>query len=88
VFRPDRFKERGFGPYDLVSHGAGDRRETHRCPGEWVTVEQMKAITRMLVHEMDYRVSRQDLTIDLNRIPALPRSRFVITDVKARSLQT
>jgi fatty-acid peroxygenase len=84
VFRPERFKERGFGPYDLVSHGAGDRRVTHRCPGEWVTVEQMKAITRMLVREMDYRVPTQDLRIDLKRIPAVPRSKFVMTDVQAR----
>jgi fatty-acid peroxygenase len=85
VFRPERFSERGFGPYDLVSHGAGDRSVTHRCPGEWVTVEQMKAITRMLAREMEYRVPPQNLTIDLNRIPALPRSRFVITDVRERS---
>lgn len=84
VFRPDRFRERGFGPYDLVSHGAGDRRVTHRCPGEWVTGEQMKAITRMLAREMEYRVPPQDMRINLSRIPALPHSRFVMTDVRQR----
>jgi fatty-acid peroxygenase len=44
----------------------------------------MKAITRMLVREMDYRVPTQDLRIDLKRIPAVPRSKFVMTDVQAR----
>jgi fatty-acid peroxygenase len=84
TFRPERFAEQSHGPYDLVSHGAGDRRVTHRCPGEWITVEQMKAIARVLVREMDYEVPAQDLSIDLARIPALPRSRFVMTEVRVR----
>jgi fatty-acid peroxygenase len=86
IFRPERFKEQMFGPYDLVSHGAGDRRVTHRCPGEWVTVEQMKAITRMLVRGMEYKTPKQDLRIDLKRIPALPRSRFVMTGVRSKGI--
>jgi fatty-acid peroxygenase len=84
-FRPDRFREKHHGPYDLVSHGAGDRSVTHRCPGESVTVEQMKAITRCLVRQMDYNVPSQDLTVNLARIPALPRSQFVITNVRTRT---
>jgi fatty-acid peroxygenase len=83
-FRPERFNQQSHGPYDLVSHGAGDRNVTHRCPGEWVTVEQMKAITRVLVRDMDYEVPRQNLRIDLSRIPALPRSRFVMANVQTR----
>jgi fatty-acid peroxygenase len=31
---------------------------------------------------LDYTVPEQDLTISLRRIPALPRSRFVLTDVR------
>jgi fatty-acid peroxygenase len=83
-FRPERFNEQSHGPYDLVSHGAGDRSVTHRCPGEWITVEQMKAITRALVRDMDYEVPPQNLHIDLARIPALPASRFVMTNVQKR----
>lgn len=79
-FRPERFLEQSYEPYYLVSHGAGDRNLTHRCPGEWLTVEPMKAITRILVREMDYAVP-QDLSINLTRIPALPHSRFVMTKV-------
>jgi fatty-acid peroxygenase len=83
-FRPQRFSERSFGPYDLVSHGAGDRHLTHRCPGEWITVEQMKAITRCLVREMQYEVPAQDLSIDYSRIPALPKSGFVLTRIRPK----
>ncbi|MFJ6164260.1 hypothetical protein ACIQH6_03990 [Micromonospora orduensis] len=32
--------------------------------------------------ELDYTVPEQDLTISLRRIPALPRSRVVVTDVR------
>jgi fatty-acid peroxygenase len=80
-FRPERFKERHTGPYDLVSHGAGDRRVTHRCPGEWITIELMKTIVRVLVREMSYEVPSQDLRVDLARIPALPNSRFVVSKI-------
>lgn len=83
-FRPERFRTRNLGPYDLVSHGGGDRRATHRCPGEWMTVEQMKAIVRSLVREMSYEVPAQNLQINLSRIPALPASRFVMTGVRQR----
>lgn len=82
AFRPERFRDQHHGLYDLVSHGAGDRNLTHRCPGEWVTVEQMKAITRCLVRDMHYELPMQDLTINLARIPALPKSRFVMTQVR------
>lgn len=84
VFRPERFREHSFGPFDLVSHGAGDRRVTHRCPGEWITVEQIKTTARTLTREMTYDVPPQDLTIDLSRIPAVPSSRFIITRVQER----
>jgi fatty-acid peroxygenase len=82
TFRPERFSQRNIGPYDLVSHGAGDRRVTHRCPGEWITVEQMKAVIRVMVRETSYEVPSQDLRINLARIPALPSSRFLMKKVR------
>jgi fatty-acid peroxygenase len=82
TFWPERFSQRNIGPYDLVSHGAGDRRVTHRCPGEWITVEQMKVIIRVMVREMSYEVPSQDLRINLARIPALPSSRFLMKKVR------
>ena len=83
-FRPARFCGLRHGPCDLVSHGVSGRNLTHRCPGEALIVEQMKAITRCLILDMDYDVPDQDLTIDLSRIPALPGSGFVMTHVIPR----
>jgi len=81
-FRPDRFRHPGRDPDALVSHGAGGHADGHRCPGDWITDEQRKAFVPILVREMRYDVPPQDLTIDLARMPALPRSRFRMTRVR------
>jgi fatty-acid peroxygenase len=82
AFRPERFKNRSIGPFEFIPSGGGDHPTTHRCPGEWITIEQMKTVARLLTREMRYTVPEQDLHIDLARMPALPGSRFVITDVR------
>ncbi|MCB5177599.1 cytochrome P450 [Microvirga lenta] len=82
AFRPERFRDRAIGSYEFIPQGGGDHSETHRCPGEWITIEQMKTITRLLTRETTYRVPEQDLAIDLGRMPALPESRFVMNDVR------
>ena len=88
AFNPDRFRGREPGPYEFIPQGGGAHAETHRCPGEWVTVEQLKIITRLLVREMRYAVPQQDLHIDLGRMPALPRSGMVLHDVALREAAT
>src|SRR3546814_12561235 len=75
------FDERRPGPDDRVPQGGGDHHAGHRCPGEWITIALLKSAVRMLTMEMRYSVPEQDLTVSLARMPALPRSRFVITDV-------
>jgi fatty-acid peroxygenase len=82
AFRPDRFRGREPGPYDLVPQGAGDHLTTHRCPGEWITIDQMALAVRVLTERMTYRVPPQDLTVRLDRLPALPASGFVIDGVR------
>lgn len=81
-FRPERFRQGEPGAFSLVPQGGGDFETSHRCAGEWVTIELMKTAVRLLVTGMHYDVPRQDLHIDMARIPAIPKSRFVITDVK------
>ena len=63
---------------------AGDRYVTHRCPGEWITVEQMKTIVRLMLGEMRYEIPPQDLGIDVARIPALPASGLVVANLAIR----
>jgi fatty-acid peroxygenase len=42
----------------------------------------MEGAMRRLTTGMRYDVPEQDLRIDRSRMPALPRSRFVITNVE------
>lgn len=78
-FRPERF--RGWRweehPNTLIAQGAGRHEDDHRCPGEWATVELLKRAVRLLA-TTDYEVPPQDLSIRLNRLPAIPRSRFLL----------
>lgn len=80
-FRPDRFQNDTPGAFDLVPQGGGDHRLGHRCAGEWATIAILEAATRLLAFEMRYVVPRQDLRIDMSRLPALPRDRIVLRDV-------
>lgn len=81
VFDPDRFLKREPGAFDLIPQGGGAHASGHRCPGEWITIALMELAVDYLVHRVRYRVPPQDLWIDKTRLPALPRSRFVIEDM-------
>lgn len=63
--------------------GGGDHETGHRCAGEWLTIELTKRAVRLLTGAMTYEVPPQDLRIDLSRMPAIPRSRFVVRRVEA-----
>ncbi len=83
-FRPERFRGREPGAFTLIPQGGGGHLRGHRCAGEWITIEVVKTTVRLLTREMRYGVPAQDLALDLSRMPAMPRSRFVITDVAPR----
>ncbi len=82
VFRPERFREWDGSAFDFIPQGGGDYYDNHRCAGEWITIELTKRAVRLLTESMSYEVPKQDLRIDLSRMPAIPRSRFVIGDVR------
>ncbi|KXK63524.1 cytochrome [Micromonospora rosaria] len=81
-FRPDRFAAWHGDRYDLVPQGAGDHLGGHRCAGEWLTIELMKRAVTTLTAAMRYVVPPQDLALNLRRMPVLPPSGFVLTDVR------
>lgn len=83
-FKPERFKERNENLFDFIPQGGGDYYKGHRCPGEWLTVEIMKASLDVLVNQMDYEVPVQDLRYSMSRIPSLPKSRFIINKVNKK----
>jgi fatty-acid peroxygenase len=72
-FRPERFTDRPIGEFDLIPQGGGDPRTGHRCPGEQITVALLGTLVQRLAR-LDYYLAPQDLSIDLSRIPARPRS--------------
>jgi fatty-acid peroxygenase len=88
-FEPDRFLVRPPNAFDLIPQGGGDHLENHRCAGEALTLEIMRRVIGLLAREMQYDVPRQDLRIDMSRMPAVPRSRFVMSNVRmvARSAE-
>jgi len=82
TFAPERFCQRDRSPFSFIPQGGGEYLDGHRCPGEWITVELMKAAVVFLSTNVRYSVPGQDLRIHFPRIPALPRSRFVISNVQ------
>lgn len=84
AFRPERFLDRAPTDHDLIPQGGGEHATGHRCAGEWITIALMKEAVRLLTGGMRYDVPPQDLDVSLARMPAIPRSRFVIANVRAR----
>ncbi len=82
VFRPDRFRRWDGSAFAFIPQGGGDHYTDHRCAGEWITIELVKRAVRLLTESMSYEVPEQDLRIELSRMPAIPKSRFVISDVR------
>lgn len=84
IFQPERFRDRDDNPFNFIPQGGGSYDSNHRCPGEWITIALMKSGVYYLVNSIEYDVPEQDLSVDLSRIPALPKSRFVINNVRQR----
>lgn len=80
-FKPERFENWDQSPFSFVPQGGGDHRLNHRCPGEWITIELMKVSVDFLTRHLKYTVLDQDLGITWKRVPAIPRSRFIIKEV-------
>lgn len=83
-FDPRRFRNWDGNPFDFIPHGGGDYLSGHRCAGEQLTIQAMKAAVRFLVAYIDYDIPSQDLSFSLARVPSLPESGFVISNVRSR----
>ncbi|NNG58797.1 cytochrome P450 [Sphingomonas paucimobilis] len=80
-FRPERFRAWNEDSFNFIPQGGGDHYLGHRCPGEWIVLAIMKVAAHLLVNAMRYDVPDQDLSIDFARLPALPKSGFVMRNV-------
>lgn len=83
-FRPERFLERKGSLYDFIPQGGGDSRTGHRCPGEGITVKAIEASLRFILHTVDYNVPKQDLSYSLAKMPTLPSSGFIMSNIKRK----
>ncbi|TWT02496.1 cytochrome P450 [Planomicrobium sp. CPCC 101079] len=81
-FIPERFHDWKGSPFAFVQQGGGDHYMGHRCAGEWMTVMIMQAFFKYLTENISYTVPEQDLRYDMRRMPTLPKSRFIISNVK------
>lgn len=84
-FLPERFLNWNGSPFSFMPQGGGNFEHNHRCAGEWITIQLTRSALVFLIEKMDYRVPKQDLSIDLSRMPAIPKSRFVMKKVRAKS---
>lgn len=84
-FWPDHFLNWDKNPFDFIPQGGGDHFNGHRCAGEWVTIELLKASMELLTKHMEYEVPIQDLSFPLERIPTYPRSGVILRNVLAAS---
>jgi fatty-acid peroxygenase len=84
TFNPERFKNwDNSNPFRFIPQGGGNPNEHHRCAGEQVTIELMKTATKFLTKQIRYEVpSNQSLAIDMARLPAMPESKFIISQVQ------
>jgi len=82
VFWPDRFRQWQENAFDFIPQGGGDFLTGHRCAGEWITIDVLKQAVQFLNDGLTYNVPPQDLRYDLTRMPTLPASGFVLTDVR------
>lgn len=81
-FIPERFKNWKGSPFSFVPQGGGDHHMGHRCAGEWMTVMIMQSFFKYLTENIRYTVPDQDLEYDMARMPTMPKSRFIISNVQ------
>ncbi|MCJ7841052.1 cytochrome P450 [Lederbergia sp. NSJ-179] len=84
-FRPERFQEGARSLFNFIPQGGGDPTTGHRCPGEGITVEMMKATLDFLVNQIEYEVPEQDLSFSLVKMPTLPASGFMMSQIRRKA---
>ncbi len=81
-FRPERFRQRNENSFNFIPQGGGDHYINHRCAGEWITIRLMEMTLDFLVNSIKYDVPQQNLAVSLSRIPTMPKSGFLISNVR------
>ncbi|MPN42772.1 Fatty-acid peroxygenase [bioreactor metagenome] len=83
-FRPDRFRDWNSNLFDLIPQGGSDPATGHRCPGEGIVIEIIKTSIQFLINTITYDVPNQDLSYSMARMPTLPKSGFIVSNIKRK----
>lgn len=81
-FRPERFAKREKNLYDFIPQGGGKMAESHRCAGDITTLKIMEVFAEYLVNGITYDLPEQDLEFSLKKIPTLPNSGVVLSNIR------
>lgn len=81
-FLPERFIAWDHSAYNFIPQGGGDFFVDHRCAGEQLTIRLLEKMVYLLVNTMRYDVLPRDYSIDMARLPALPRDTFLIKNIR------
>ncbi|SHN23022.1 cytochrome P450 [Gracilibacillus kekensis] len=81
-FYPSRFESWQGSPFDFIPQGGGEFDIGHRCAGEWITIDILKATLDYFINRIKYDFPVQDFDYSMNQIPSLPKSRIVISNVR------
>lgn len=84
TFNPDRFNDFVDDRFNFIPQGGGDPDTGHRCPGEPITVMIIEESVRYLTENLSYYVPEQDLTINMVRMPTLPKDRFIMDNISVK----
>ncbi|WP_353049110.1 cytochrome P450 [Exiguobacterium sp. s70] len=82
TFNPDRFKDWTESPFTFIPQGGGDVDFGHRCAGEHVTIAIMRETIDVFLTRYRYEVPPQDLSYSFVDLPSLPKSRFVLNQIR------
>ncbi|KGO92333.1 cytochrome P450 [Flavobacterium subsaxonicum] len=79
VFYPERFENwDSSSAFNFISHSGNSTDFNHQYAGEQITTKLTTAALQFLNENMQYSVPEQDLTVDINRLPVVPQSRFKV----------
>ncbi|MCE3254679.1 MAG: cypC [Rickettsiaceae bacterium] len=82
LFYPERFINFTADQFSFIPQGGGSYNQHHRCPGEFIAIQLINTALNFLVKKISYEVKGENLDINLTRVPALPHSPLIISNVK------
>lgn len=84
-FYPERFENWEGNLFLFIPQGGGSYEKGHRCAGEKLTVELMRKCLGFITDEISYSLPPQDLSYPMNRIPTMPESSVILTNVSRKT---